>query len=76
MIKPETLRASMRPLEPLTAYPPDRAVVILPVPNGFQHEEELIRIARMVVDILASGAMPEREIARRLIRYHPAMEGA
>lgn len=50
------------------------AVVIVPVPVGFRHEEALQQIARLVVSLLESG-MPEREINRRLARYHPAQEG-
>lgn len=49
-------------------------VVIVPVPQGFKNEEALRQLARLVVSLLEHG-MPEREIAKRLMRYHPAQEG-
>lgn len=49
-------------------------VVIIPVPPGFKNEEALRQLARLVVSLLEHG-MPEREIAKRLMRYHPAQEG-
>ena len=53
----------------------DEPPVPVEVPAGFQHADALQRVARLVVELLNSG-MPEREIAKRLMRYHPAMEGA
>ena len=50
-------------------------VVIIQVPSGFAHEEALLQLARLVDSLLEHG-MPEREIAKRLMRYHPAQEGA
>ena len=49
-------------------------VVIVPVPPGFKDEEALKQLARLVISLLEHG-MPEREIAKRLMRYHPAGEG-
>ena len=54
--------------------PPQPAVVSVPVPEGFAHEDALQQLACLVVALLASG-MPEREIAKRLMRYHPMTEG-
>lgn len=46
----------------------------IPIPDGFRHAEELLSLSHLVVELLANG-MPEREIANRLMRYHPAGEG-
>lgn len=56
------------------ADPPDRAVVILPVPNGFAYEAELIEVCELVIAQLKSG-MPKRECLRRLWGWTPG-EGA
>lgn len=50
------------------------AVSIIPIPDGFRYEEALQQLARLVIALL-DGGMPEREIAKRLMRYHPAQEG-
>jgi hypothetical protein len=50
------------------------AVIPVPVSDGFAHEEALQRLAALLIQLLSSG-MPEREIARRLMRYHPMAEG-
>lgn len=52
----------------------DNAVVIIPVPNGFPHEEALIQLNQLLIALLVGG-MPVRELTKRLMRYHPAQEG-
>lgn len=49
-------------------------VAVIHVPEGFSHEEALQRINRLVIALLESG-MSEREINKRLARYHPMVEG-
>lgn len=46
----------------------------VPIPDGFTDTEALRRLAHLVATLLLSG-MPERELAKRLTRYHPAQEG-
>lgn len=48
--------------------------VVVPVPEGFAHEEALQQLSQLVITLLVNG-MPEREIAKRLMRYHPMVEG-
>lgn len=54
---------------------PASAVVIIPVPAGFRHEEALIRLCNLLIPILSSGVISERELTKRIIRHHPAGEG-
>jgi hypothetical protein len=49
-------------------------VAIVPIPDGFAHGEALTRIAQLAAQLLEMG-MPEWELAKRLMRYHPAQEG-
>lgn len=56
------------------AMPATLAGVFVPVPPDFRDEEALKRLGRLAAELLSSG-MPERELARRLTRYHPAQEG-
>jgi hypothetical protein len=53
---------------------PATDVVIIQVPPGFRHDEALKELNQLLISLLKNG-MPEREIARRLMRYHPAQEG-
>ena len=55
-------------------HDPATDVVIIQVPAGFRHEEALKELAQLVITLLKNG-MPEHEIAKRLMRYHPAQEG-
>lgn len=50
------------------------AAIILPVPNGFAYEAELIEIADLVIAQLKTG-MSKRECLRRLHGWMPG-EGA
>lgn len=49
-------------------------VIRIPIPESFAHDEALQRLASLIIQLLSSG-MPERELAKRLMRYHPAVEG-
>lgn len=54
---------------------PQSAFLNVPVPDGFAHEDALLQLVRLIIPLLEHG-MPEREIAKRLMRYHPLVEGA
>lgn len=56
------------------ATPSTLAGVIIPVPPDFAYEDALKELAQLLISLLKNG-MPEREIAKRLMRYHPAVEG-
>ena len=55
--------------------PPPYRMVSVPVPVEFLHDEPLLRLCALLVPILSSGVITERELAKRLIRHHPAQEG-
>lgn len=50
-------------------------VVLIPVPPDFRHEDALKELNQLLISLLKNG-MPRYEIAKRLMRYHPAQEGA
>lgn len=76
MKTPETIYVAI-PVEalPFDQAPPPYRMVPVPVPVEFLHEEALLRLCALLIPILSSGAISERELTKRIIRHHPAQEG-